>query len=77
MSVAPMIALQALFQIVFHFIFFNIFIALTLSYLGKARTKTKQLKDIMDRKDNAIIEREIKRDAKKAEEASKKSILDL
>ena len=77
-SVSPFIILQAFLQIVFQSIFFNIFIALTLGYLEKARAKTQHLNEINARKDNAIIEREIKRDArKKAEKESKKSIRDL
>jgi len=64
-----------IFSLVFQFVFLNVFIALTLIYLRESRKATKERMDILNKNQDVMIEREIKRDERKKREAKEKSIL--
>ena len=66
---------QVIFSLLFQFIFFNVFIALTLMYLRKSRKVMKERLDILNENEDAVIERDIKRDKQKKEEEKRKRIL--
>ena len=74
-SPISLILQQTLFALLFQFIFFNVFIALTLMYLRKSRKKTKERMDILNENQDAVIEKEIKKDEERKRLEKQKNVL--
>ena len=60
---------------VFQFTIFNIFVALTLMYLRDSREAFKLRSEALLKQQDQVIEREIKKDKRLAEEAKAKKVL--
>ena len=60
---------------VFQFTIFNVFVALTLMYLRDSREAFKVRQDALKINEDHVIEREIKKDKRLAEEAKAKQVL--
>ncbi len=72
-SALPLVLQQFTLQMFFQFIFFNVFVALTLIYLRKSLTETAKREKEEKTRGDRIIEMNIKRDIIRAKAAEKKT----